>query len=162
MLTIKAITTEGKELDIIRELFTAYQAELGEDLCFQSFEKELENPLKKYVMPGGLLLLAYWNNDVSGCIALQPLGNNACEMKRLYVKPSFRKHKIGKSLCLYLLKQAKQFGYDVMKLDTLQKLQPAIKLYRQLGFIETTAYYNNPISNVVYMQINLHGADHDH
>lgn len=73
-------------------------------------------------------------------------------MKRLYVKPAFRKHKIGEALAMQLLKTASASGYKVMKLDTLQKLQPAIKLYEKLGFRNTTAYYRNPISGVVYME----------
>jgi len=152
MLKIKAVTQEGKGLDIIRELFSSYQKELGEDLCFQSFDAELLDPLKKYGPPRGVLFLAYWNDQVAGCIALQDIGDAACEMKRLYVTPELRKHKIGEALAGHLLNTAKQLGYNVMKLDTLQKLQPAIRLYQKLGFNITTAYYKNPIAEVVYME----------
>jgi putative acetyltransferase len=152
MLTIKAITTEGNELDMIRSLFADYQNELNEDLCFQSFDDELQDPLKKYGSPKGALFLAYWNDAVAGCIALQDIGNGSCEMKRLYVKPSYRKHKTGEALVQHLLKAAKNLDYQVMKLDTLHKLQPAINLYKKLGFNETGSYYHNPISGVVYME----------
>ncbi len=155
MLTIQSITAEGEELNMIRELFTEYQKELDENLCFQSFDDEVRDPLKKYASPTGVLLLAYWNNAVAGCIALKDIGDGFCEMKRLYVKPSFRKHKIGEALTRYLIEAAKNIGYNSMKLDTLQKLQPAIHLYKKLGFEETTAYYPNPISGVVYMEKTL-------
>lgn len=155
MLMIRSITTEGKELDLIRELFADYQKELDEDLCFQSFDTELQNPLKKYSPPKGALFLAYWIDEAAGCIALQDLGQNVCEMKRLYVKPDFRKHKIGDALTVRLLEIASVIGNKTMKLDTLQKLQPAITLYKKLGFTETTAYYPNPISGVVYMEKSL-------
>jgi hypothetical protein len=39
-----------------------------------------------------------------------------------------------------------------MKLDTLQRLQPAIRLYEQYGFVHTTPYYANPMEDVVYME----------
>ncbi len=152
MLKIEAVTQEGQELDIIREMFASYQKELDENLCFQSFDAELANPLKKYAPPKGALFLAYWNDDTAGCIALQDIGDEVCEMKRLFVKPDFRKQKVGEALVNHLLQTAKQLGYNLMKLDTLQKLQPAIKLYRKLGFEETTAYYENPIAEVVYME----------
>jgi putative acetyltransferase len=155
MLQIKAITAGGEELNIIRQLFADYQEELNEDLCFQRFDDELENPLKKYSPPKGGLFLAYWNNEIAGCIALQDIEDGNCEMKRLYVKPNFRQHKIGEALAVRSIRAAKELGYTVMKLDTLQKLQPAIRLYKKLGFIETTAYYQNPIAGVVYMEITL-------
>lgn len=159
MLAIQPVTTEGKELDIVRELFAGYQKELDEDLCFQSFETELREPLKKYGSPLGIIYLAYYNDQVAGCIALMPLpdenGKRICEMKRLYVKPGFREHKIGRSLIEKLVNKAKELGYDIMKLDTLQKLQAAIHLYKQYGFIETTSYYENPLPGVVYMQKDL-------
>jgi putative acetyltransferase len=152
MLQLQRIKEEGEFMDKIRTLFREYETELNEDLCFQSFETELKDPLKKYSPPNGVLYLAFWNNEVAGCIALMPLEESVCEMKRLYVRPAFRMHKIGKALVEQLLDDAKQLGYSKMKLDTLQKLQPAIQLYKQYGFEETTAYYQNPLAGVVYME----------
>lgn len=143
-------------MDEIRTLFRAYEQELDENLCFQSFEEELKDPLKKYGPPRGVLYMATWNNEMAGCIALLPMKEDAvCEMKRLYVKPKFRKHKIGKALVDQLLQDAERLGYKKMKLDTLQKLQPAIGLYKKYGFVETTAYYENPLQGVVYMEKQL-------
>jgi putative acetyltransferase len=156
MLRIEPITTEGPALKRCRLLFSEYQQMLGEDLCFQGFEKELANPLLKYGPPAGLLYLAYWNDEVAGCIALQPLASaGVCEMKRLYVRLLFRRHEIGRMLCEELLKQAIALDYHTMKLDTLQQLQPAIRLYESLGFTHTTAYYHNPLPGVVYMEKQL-------
>ena len=155
MLQLLLINEEGIWMDAIRSLFREYETELNEDLCFQSFEEELKNPLKKYGPPLGVLYVALWNHEVAGCIALMPLEDGVCEMKRLYVRPVFRKHQIGKALVDQLLKDAKHLRYLTMKLDTLQKLQPAIALYKQYGFVETTAYYDNPLSQVVYMEKTL-------
>lgn len=153
MLEIQLITAEGDYMDAIRTLFREYETELDEDLCFQSFEAELKNPLQKYGPPHGVLYIAKWNKEVAGCIALMPLAEpGVCEMKRLYVRPAYRKHKIGKALVDQLIADAKRLGYKKMKLDTLQKLQPAVQLYKKMGFSETTPYYHNPISTVVYME----------
>ncbi|RXK60827.1 GNAT family N-acetyltransferase [Lacibacter luteus] len=150
------IQQEGWLLDEVRKLFREYELELDENLCFQSFEEELKNPLRKYGPPRGVIYLAKWNNEVAGCVALQPLRERgACEMKRLYVKPHYRKHKIGKVLVEQLIKDAQMLGYTKMKLDTLEKLQPAIGLYKQYGFVETTSYYENPLDGVVYMEKEL-------
>jgi putative acetyltransferase len=155
MLSIKAITQQGPELTTAIQLFKDYALELNADLCFQSFDAELTDPLKKYGAPKGALFIAYYNNEVAGCIALQPLVDGSCEMKRLYVKPDFRKHKIGDALVQQLLETAKTLGYQKMKLDTLERLQAAINLYKKYGFVVTTAYYENPLPEVVYMEKEL-------
>jgi putative acetyltransferase len=156
MITISAITTEGAQLQTIRALFREYETELNEDLCFQSFEAELKDPLSKYGTPHGALFIAYYNNEAAGCIAMAPLAvAGTCEMKRLYVRPSYRKYGIGRQLVNVLLNEAKQKGYRTMKLDTLHRLQPAILLYEQYGFVHTQAYYNNPMEDVVYMEKDL-------
>jgi putative acetyltransferase len=152
MLQIIKVTIAGAELELAKQLFTSYAEELQVDLCFQSFEKELKNPLEKYGSPTGCLLLAYFTNEVVGCVALQNLGNNICEMKRMYVLPQYRKFSIGKALANAIINEAKQLGYTTIKLDTLQRLQPAIHLYKSLGFSITNSYYNNPLEEVVYMQ----------
>jgi ribosomal protein S18 acetylase RimI-like enzyme len=153
MLRIKHIIEEGKELDIIRDLFRDYEKELNEDICFQSFEEELKDPLKKYGPPSGDLMLAYWDDEIAGCIALMKMKESgACEMKRLYVKPSFRKNKIGRLLIEDLLNSAKERDYKIMRLDTFSKLQAAVHLYQRFGFKNISAYYNNPLPGVVYME----------
>ena len=156
MLRITHISKEGPELDAIRELFREYEKELNENICFQSFEEELSDPLKKYGPPSGDLILAYWEDEVAGCIGLTKMKEEgACEMKRLYVRPAFRKNKVGKILIEDLLSSAKERNYRVMRLDTFEKLQAAIHLYKQYGFKNISAYYNNPLTGVVYMQKEL-------
>lgn len=156
MLRIKHIIEEGKELNIIRDLFREYEKELNEDICFQSFDEELKDPLKKYGPPSGDLLLAYWEDEIAGCIALTGMKEpGACEMKRLFVKPHFRKNKIGRILVEELLSSATKRNYEKMRLDTFEKLEPAVHLYKQFGFKITSAYYNNPLTGVVYMEKEL-------
>jgi ribosomal protein S18 acetylase RimI-like enzyme len=99
------------------------------------------------------LLIAYWEDEIAGCIALTKMKEpGTCEMKRLYVRPSFRKNKIGRLLVEDLLNSAKERGYKLMRLDTFLKLQAAVHLYQQFGFKNISAYYNNPLPGVVYME----------
>lgn len=156
MLKIVLVTEEGPELDIIRQLFRDYEAELDENICFQSFEKELENPLIKYGGSIAGLWLAYYGYEVAGCIGLLPLKEaGLCEMKRLYVKPAFRKFGIGRALVELILEEAKLKGHQTMVLDTLPKLKAAISLYKTYGFKEREAYYHNPLEGVIYLEKEL-------
>lgn len=153
MLTIIQITQEGKQLNEARTLFREYENELNADLRFQYFDDELDNPLYKYGNPKGALLLAYWNNEIAGCIALQPLQEEGiCEMKRLFVRPVFRNYKIGEALANEIVRIAKKLGYTTMKLDTLDRLEAALQLYKKMDFVVTNAYYENPLDGVVYME----------
>jgi putative acetyltransferase len=156
MLSIKHITEHDADLETARHLFKEYADELAVDLCFQSFDEELQNPLKKYGAPSGSLIMAFWNGEPVGTVALQALEEEGvCEMKRLFVQSPFRKFGIGEALVKAILIEAQKLGYAKMKLDTLERLKPAIALYLKHGFIITTAYYHNPLSEVVYMECNL-------
>ena len=156
MLDIQKVATQGPALESIKTLFKAYLRELNEDLCFQSFDSEIDNPLYKYSVPTGALFIATYHATPVGCIALQSLPEaGTCEMKRLYVDTEYRKLGIGDALVKALLQEAKELDYTLMKLDTLERLQAAIKLYQKFGFETVNAYYDNPLPGVVYMQKEL-------
>jgi len=88
----------------------------------------------KYAKPQGCILLAKDNGGVIGCVALRPLEPKICEMKRLYVKPEFRGNGIGKSLSARICDIGKEYGYEKMRLDTLETMKAALGLYESLGF----------------------------
>jgi len=156
VLDILEVSAQTPQLvEEARRLFMEYEAELDEDLCFQSFEQELAELPGKYAPPRGALLLGRFGVDIVGCVALRPLDGGVCEMKRLYIRPAFRRHGFGKELALEAVHRARLAGYSIMRLDTLARLIPALLLYRELGFAETSAYYHNPLPGVVYMSLDL-------
>jgi putative acetyltransferase len=144
-----------EELDEVREIFIEYADFLQVDLCFQDFEKELHTLHEVYFPPKGCIILAKENKQVQGCIALKPIGDNVCEMKRLYVRPAARGKALGKQLVEELIDFATKAGYKTMKLDTISTLKDAIKLYRAKGFVETEAYVFNPLPEVLYFELTL-------
>jgi putative acetyltransferase len=155
LLTLCEIGAEGPELAIFRELIEEYQQFLGVDLCFQKFESELANPLAKYTPPRGIVLLGYWDDVICACGALQDLGENICEVKRIYVRPEFRRKGIARTISEYLLKRANEIGYEKARLDTLRRLTGAVPLYKSLGFTEIAPYNYNPEADIVYMERSL-------
>lgn len=155
MLQIDEVKSEGNMLNIVRDLFRDYERELATDLTFQRFDDEVKNPLARYGAPKGKLFIALWNGEPAGCIALAPMSDDCCEMKRLYVLPNFRMHGIGKALVEHLLAVAREMKYSAMRLDTFKKLQSAIRLYENYGFHYIEPYYHNPFPDVVYMEKSL-------
>jgi putative acetyltransferase len=149
----------ASELANIRALFLDYQTELGIDLCFQGFEQELRSLPGDYVEPFGGLFLAQVDGLPAGCCAFRPLANsdhlNACEMKRLFVRPDFRGHGLGRQLVESVVLAAQQAGYTTMLLDTLTDMEAARALYQEVGFVETEPYYHNPLAGAHYLKLDL-------
>lgn len=143
------------ELDKVRTLFGEYTAMLGLDLGFQNYEEELKNLPGKYNIPRGRLYIADYNDELAGCVALRPFKEDACEMKRLFVRPQFRGHKIGKALVERIIADAKDIGYQHMVLDTVPTLKSAIHMYKGLGFYEIEPYCFNPVEGALFLQLDL-------
>jgi putative acetyltransferase len=146
-------------IDATRALFTEYAQALGIDLCFQQFDAELAGLPGDYAAPQGGLLLAFVDGALAGCGAFRPLPDvdyaNACEMKRLYVRPAFRRFGLGRLLAQALIDGATQAGYSAMLLDTLDDMESARGLYETLGFTEVPPYYFNPIPGAHYLKVDL-------
>jgi len=145
----------GKELQNVRKLFEEYAASLGISLDFQGFDDELALLPGKYAPPEGCLLIALWNGQVAGCVALRKLAGGLCEMKRLYTRPPFRGLKIGRALAQAIIQQAREIGYTRMRLDTLPSMAMARTMYASLGFREIAPYRYNPIEGAAFMELIL-------
>ena len=136
-----------------RALTIEYVTALGRDLAFQHLDEELESPAKKYIGSGGGMIVALnQKGEAVGCVAYWGHSKERCEMKRLYVKPEFRKAGVGLALGLEVLRRAKESHFTEMVLDTARPLTAAISLYKKLGFEETEPYYHNPMDDAVYMR----------
>jgi len=144
------------QIDAARALFREYESWLGLDLCFQGFEEELRSLPGKYEPPDGRLYLAYFDDDPAGCIAMRKLEPEICEMKRLFVRGSFRGQRIGNELIGKIIDEARDAGYGKMRLDTYPaKMGKAVDLYRSHGFHEIAPYYDNPHEGVLFMELVL-------
>ena len=148
-----------QELNALRGLFQEYANALQIDLCFQGFEAELAGLPGEYTAPRGAVLIAMMKEELAGCCALRPLDSvdypNACEMKRLYVRPRFRRHGVGRQLVEAILDCARVAGYACVLLDTLNEMESARALYQDLGFEEIEPYYHNPIEGAHYLKVSL-------
>lgn len=140
-------------LDDVKRLIVEYTKFLGRDLSFQSIDDELSDLAAKYVAPHGRIICAQTDDGkIVGCVAYHRHTDERCEMKRLFVEPEYRKLHAGQRLVETIIELAKADGYKEMVLDTIAPLKSAVRLYARCGFVETDAYYDNPMSDVIYMK----------
>jgi len=147
--------TTPELIGAIRDLFQEYAVWLRVDLCFQGFAAEIATLPGLYAPPRGRLLLATGTAGSAGCVALRPLGETACEMKRLFVRPAYQGHGLGRTLAERVICEAQSIGYSAMRLDTLPLMHSAIRLYESLGFVRRSAYYDTPLKETVFMELKL-------
>jgi GNAT superfamily N-acetyltransferase len=148
--------TSPDDLDAARRLFREYVEGLDFALDFQDFEDEMDALPGPYAAPDGTILLAEIDGTPVGVVAVKSLDDDGvCEMKRLYVQPDHRNDGVGRALGEAILNVARDLDYDVMRLDTVESMTAARSLYRSLGFEERSAYYHNPLPDVVYMERDL-------
>lgn len=147
------------EIADVGGIFREYAIALGVDLCFQNFDAELANLPGDYSAPRGALFTALVDGQLAGCCALRPLDSadypNACEMKRLFVRPAFRGLGLGRQLVEIILDCARAASYNCILLDTLSDMEAARTLYEDLGFEEIPPYYFNPIAGAHYLKARL-------
>ena len=154
MIQIISALTEA-HYQYARNLFVQYADTLGIDLEFQGFSRELATLPGGYAPPLGCILLAACRGNYVGCVALRPLESRICEMKRLFVIPKYRGRDIGRTLACSVIDRARQIGYEKMRLDTIESMKAANKLYLSLNFRRIQAYCYNPIENANYMELAL-------
>jgi GNAT superfamily N-acetyltransferase len=152
----EVLASDADGLAAIRELFADYAAAIGHDhLCFQDFDKEVAELPGYYVPPDGGLWLARIDDRPAGCVALRRLAEDTAELKRVFVRPGFRGHSLGRKLTETALGRAREAGYRRVRLDTMPFMSEAVTLYRSLGFQPCEAYCYNPIPGAMFFELML-------
>jgi putative acetyltransferase len=90
----------------------------------------------RYLHSGGAFVIVTVDRALAGCVGVTPLDDGACEMNRLWVRPSFRQLGLGRQLAIRSMDEARRLGFTRMLLDVLPARTSAIALYRSLGFAD--------------------------
>lgn len=141
-----------RDFEQAKTLFQQHATSLGIDLCFQNFDREMQQIHIQCNQPTGALILAYDGELPIGCVGVRLLEKDICELKRMYVQPEYRKLKVGQQLLEKALAKARQLGHRKIRFDTLHEMVAAQKSYLANGFYETSPYRFNPSPHTVFME----------
>ena len=119
----------------VKQIYREYSKIKGAEVCFLSFEEELQQLSSIYSKKGNRILLACIDDNVAGCVAVKKIDAENCELKRLYVRPEYRNQRIGQNLVEKILEFASSEAYQKIQLYTLPNIMDnAIRLYHKLDF----------------------------
>lgn len=140
-MTIISQAKSEAEIAAIRELMREYATWAfsivpgsDESPAWAGFEAELASLPGVYAPPTGRLLLAMQDGQPAGCVCLKGHDAATSELKRLYVRPTFRGQNIGQQLVKVLVEEARQSKYQRIVLDSHISMKKAHAIYLEAGF----------------------------
>jgi len=149
------VAADSQQFGDAERLFREYAQSLPIDLGFQGFDHELRIIPIQYNKPTGAVILAYVNGQAVACTGIRKLEDDIAELKRMYVQPGFRGHKIAQHLMTQAIETATALHYKAIRLDTIPEMKAAYNLYSANGFYEIAPYRFNPIEGAIYMERRL-------
>jgi ribosomal protein S18 acetylase RimI-like enzyme len=106
----------------------------------------LTNPEEALLKPGGAILMAEFDGEIAGTVALRKIDGTTYEFTKMAVDNKFQRKGIAEALSNASFKKAKALGADKVILYSNSVLRPAISLYEKLGFEHV------PVGNVEYQR----------
>ncbi|MDE6844139.1 MAG: GNAT family N-acetyltransferase [Lachnospiraceae bacterium] len=86
------------------------------------------------------VMIAYDRQHAAGCAALRKYSETEIEVKRVFVRDSYRAQGIGGQMLEHLIQHASEMGYKRMLLETGAFLDASVRLYKRYGFEQIENY----------------------
>ena len=133
MKTVEIISFDKKYVKNFHDLNIEW---LENYFYVEPHDKEvLENPVSYIIDNKGYIFFAKYNNEIVGTVAL--IKEKECyELSKMAVSPKYQGLKIGQKLMEKCIDFSKQKGWNKIMLYSNRKLNPAISLYKKVGFKE--------------------------
>lgn len=88
----------------------------------------------EFAPPAGCFVVAYAGVEAVASGGLRPAGSGTMEIKRMYVRPSWRGRGLARVVLADLEQRAREFGATRIVLETGQRQPEAIRLYESSGY----------------------------
>ena len=112
-------------------------------------EYVLQNPFEAILQKGGVILMAEYDGEIAGTVALRKVNETEYEFTKMAVDENFRRKGIGEALCHSSLEIAKALGATKVILYSNTKNAAAIAMYQKHGFKHV------PVEKGVYERANV-------
>lgn len=96
--------------------------------------RQLDDPVRAFIDPGGEVLIAELDGRPVGCVALVPHGSGAYQLSKMAVEPGLRGGGVGRNLLSAVIDRARELGARSLFLGSSTKLPAAVHLYETFGF----------------------------
>ncbi len=104
----------------------------------------MERMLKYYFFVGEV------DGKIVGFVDMEPLSEDTASITGLAVRRCWRGKGIGKTLARFGVRFLQAMGFRRIRIMTLRTNEPALKIYREIGFRETATS-----GDVVYMELQV-------
>lgn len=118
----------------IWQLISTALAEYGIVTCGATTDRDLLDLERSYWNAGGAFYVLVDGTTVVGTVALLRDSDVVCELCRMYLAANYRGRGLGRMLFDKAIAEAKQRGFEQIRLETAAVLSEAIALYRSAGF----------------------------
>ena len=109
----------------------------------------LTNPDEAILTKGGSIIMAAYQGEIAGTVALRKLSESHYEFTKMAVDTRFRRKGIAETICYASFRKAKELGADRITLYSNTRNAGAIKLYEKIGFRHV------PVENDIYKRANV-------
>ena len=124
---------------IIRVVMTEFGA-VGEGYSIE--DPEVDTMFEAYYRPGAEFWVVELDGEVLGCGGYAPLKggeSDTCEIQKMYFLDTLRGRGLGSTLLRRCIEAARDAGYRLCYLETLESMDAARRLYRHYGFEDRNA-----------------------
>lgn len=131
-----------QERTLVRKLALETMANMAAhlDLPADYFDEELASFDEWYGGDRGRAVLARVDGAPAAGVVFRPYGDGDAEMRRLYVRPTFRRRGLARALVRAVVDEAAVLGYRRVVLVTSTEFEGATALYESEGFVEIEQY----------------------
>jgi N-acetylglutamate synthase-like GNAT family acetyltransferase len=150
---IKIVNYQPNHAQAFKELNEAWINQYFE--MEESDRKMLDDPQGYILDKGGAILIAEFNGAPVGTCALIKMEDKTFELAKMAVSAGVQGQKIGWKIGVATIEKAKELGADTVYLETNSVLQPAINLYKKLGFKDAEGYCSPYARCNVQMELKL-------